>query len=312
MGWEKRTGRFGRIIGIVIAEYALFVLALFLIIRFFSPGAVQVASVAAILFGLLTIFNFMFAYRSFSGRFPPALARHLFLLRDDFLYLRWYFDEILETMSSAVIVLDRLLTVRSMNHAGRNLLSLGEKEELVGRPFRFHPLSKEIYSGEMYSYRGKPLVDVFEACASEGTSILLEQVRYRKREKEEPVSLNLLIYPWKNRQDETERLVIRVDEAGRNGREAEEIDLEKLLAATPPPSRRLPPDPALSSPTLLDDFGAVQDHLQALLSSARSIGQVLEPDEKGAQAELLLFEMQVKRILDMIGRMENEIGKGSR
>jgi hypothetical protein len=56
---------------------------------------------------------------------------------------------------------------------------------------------------------------------------------------------------------------------------------------------------------------AVRDHLQALLASSQSIAEVLGPGEKGPRAELMLFEMQVKRILDMIGRMEEQLGRGA-
>jgi PAS domain-containing protein len=312
MGWERFARSFSRIVLVVIIEYALLILLFFLAIRFLDPTAAQVASAAAVLFGALTLANFLLAHRLFGGRYPPTLARHLTLLRDDFVYLRWYFDEILETMSSSVIVLDRLLTVRSLNHAGRSLLSLREKEELVGRPFRIHPLSKEVYTGEIYGYRGKHLIDVFEACAREGSSILLEKVPYRRSESEDPVILDVLVHPWKNRQDDTERLVIRVDEHRANGDRQAGIDIERLLAAVPPPpARPAESNGAHSQPELRKECAAVRDHLQALLSSSQSIGQVLGPEDRGPRAELLLFEMQVKRILDMIGRMEAQIGKGA-
>ncbi|MFH1681312.1 MAG: hypothetical protein ABIH26_11810 [Candidatus Eisenbacteria bacterium] len=312
MRWERFARSFSRIILVVIAEYALLVVVFFLAIRLFSPSVFQIASVAAILFGVLSLLNFLLAPRLFGGRFPPALRRHLALLRDDFVYLRWYFDEILETMSSAVIVLDRLLTVRSLNHAGRNLLSLREKEELVGRPFRIHPLSKEVYSGEIYGYRGKALIDVFEACAREGSAILLEKVPYRRSEAEDPVLLDVLIHPWKNRSDDTERLVIRLDEKRANGNRKTAVDLERLTAFLPPPPAALSPEEVPpADPNLRVECAAVRDHLQALLASSQSIGQVLEPDERGPRAELLLFEMQVKRILVMIERMEDRLGGGA-
>jgi hypothetical protein len=212
-------------------------------------------------------------------------------------------------MSSAVLVLDPLLTVRSMNHAGRDLLSLREKEELIGRPFRFHPLSKEVYSGEIYEFRGKPLEKVFESCVREGDAILLEKVRYQKQQDGAPVDLDILIYPWKNREDDTERLVIRFDEHLANGSPPSGPDLEELLKAAGAPSLP-PPAPDLgTSRALREDCSAIRDHLEALLASSQSIAHVLSPDENGPRAELLLFEMQVKKILQMLEGMEEEIGR---
>jgi len=312
MKWERFARSFSRIVWVVIAEYAVLVLLFFLAIRLFSPSVAQIASAAAVLFGVLSLLNFLLAPRLSGGRSPASLAKHLVLLRDDFVYLRWYFDEILETMSSAVIVLDRLLTVRSLNHAGRSLLSLREKEELIGRPFRIHPLSKEVYSGDLYTYRGRALIDVFEACAREGTSILLEKVPYRRTEAEDPILLDILVHPWKDRRDDTERLVIRLDEKRMNGSRGTPVDLEELLALShspPAPEPREVDYPA--SAELREGCATVRDHLQALLASSQSIGQVLGPDERGPRAELLLFEMQVKRILDMIERMEVQMGGGA-
>lgn len=307
MSTERFARRFGRIIAIVLAEYVLLVLLFFLAIRFLSPSTSQVASAAAILFGVLTALNFALAHRLLGGRSPASLGRHLALLKDDFVYLRWYFDEILETMSSAVVVLDRLLTVRSLNHAGRDLLSLREKEELVGRPFRLHPIAKEVYAGEIYGFRGKPIIDVLESCAREGSSILLEKVAYRRRETEEPMILDILIHPWKNRRDDTERLVIRFDDKSRNGGGEAAVDIAELLTSIPIPSPIAPRENHRTPPELQEECAAVRDHLQALLASSQSIAQVLGPDERGPRAELLLFEMQVKRILDMIGRMEEQL-----
>jgi len=307
MSEDRLASRIGRIVGVVIVEYLVLVGLLYVAIRFLGTTASQTANVAAVLFGAFTLLNFFVAHRVQGGHAPRTLARHLGLLRDDFLYLRWYFDEILETMSSAVIVLDRMMTVRSMNHAGRNLLSLREKEELVGRPFRFHPLSQEVYGGEVYTYRQKALLEVLEMCAREGSSVLLEKIDYRRNESAGPISLDILIYPWKNRQDETERLVLRLDEPRANGEPEPTIDLEKILAAAPPP----PPEPLedRSVASLRKECGGMRDHLNALLDSSRSIGQVVGDDEKGPRAELLLFEMQVKRILDMLSRMETELGR---
>jgi PAS domain-containing protein len=307
MGLERFAQSVGRIVGIVVAEYAVLVLLFFLALRFYSPSPVEVASLAAILFGALSILNFILAHRLYGGRSPSTLGRHLTLLRDDFVYLRWYFDEILETMSSAVIVLDRVLTVRSLNHAGRDLLSLREKEELVGRPFRVHPIAKQTYEGEIYGYRGKPLIDVLETCAREGSSILLERVSYRRRESEEPVVLDILIHPWKNRRDDTERLVIRFDPNRLNGNAEAAREIDRLLSQAPPPLSPLPEENHRTTPELREECTAVRDHLQALLASSQSIAQVLGPGETGPRAELLLFEMQVRRILDMIGRMEEQL-----
>ena len=307
MGPERFAGHLSKIVLIVIAEYAVLVALFFAALRLLAPTAAQVASGAALLFGVLSIFNLLIARRFLGGNLPPRAEKHLSQLRSEFLYLRWYFDEILETMSSAVLVLDPLLTVRSMNHAGRDLLSLREKEELVGRPFRFHPLAKEVYSGEIYDFRGKPLEKVFEACVREGDPVLLEKVRYQKREDTAAVDLDILVYPWKNREDNTERLVIRFDEHRANGSAPPGPDLEGLLKAaaalSPPPSGPSP------SPALQEDLSAIRDHLEALLSSSQSIASVLEPDENGPRAELLLFEMQVKRILHMMKGMEEEIGR---
>ncbi len=312
MDRHRNAGNAGRFVLVVIVEYIVLVLSFVVLIRTLQASPAQVASAAGILFALFTLLNFFLASRLTGKSAPPPLAaRHLRLLRDEFLYLRWYFDEILETMSSGILVVDRALTVRSMNHAECHLLTLKEKEELIGKPFRFHPLSSEIYTGEIYAYRGKPLIDILDSCVQRGESILLEGIRFKQGNGSTPKPINMRIYPWKNRQDETERLVIRMDDKSVPKEKRDAIDLEKVLARTPPQIEDLPAPLAESiGLTLQEDCETVRDHLEALLASSSSLHQLLDGEDDGPEAEFLLFEMQVRKIMDIIRRMEAEIGKG--
>lgn len=310
MGRERATGLISRIFLLLLAEYAILIAVFLLALRISTPTPTRIAGVGAILFTLLSVVNFRIAARIFRSRtdHDQSTATHLAALRDDFLYLRWYFDELLEMMSSAVIVLDRLLTVRSMNHAGRDLLALREKEELIGRPFRHHPLSKEIYNGIIYNYNGKPLIDILDIIASDGDSILIDSIEYHRRKTEEPFLLDILVYPWKNQQDETERLVIRLDNRAGNSKEESRIDLDGLLESPPAaPSKPPASRDTITGKTLLNECVTIKDHLNALLASSRSAYQAMGPEESGPKSELFLFELQVKNILGMIGRMESEI-----
>ncbi len=303
--------KISRIVLIVAGEYAVFAVLFTVLLQFYSPTPAQVASAGAVFFGVVSLLNFIVAGR-LAGDLPPlSAAHHLKLLREEFLYLRWYFDEILETMSSGILVLDRVLTVRSMNHAQRHLLCLKEKEELIGKPFRHHPLSKELYEGEIYGHRGHPLIDVLESCVRDGESILLEEIHFNQENGEEPKPLNILIYPWKNRKDETDRLVIRMDDKSIPAETRGQMDIERLLAGTSPDSNLPTPFSDSIGFSIAGDCETIRDHLEALLASSRSIHELLEPAIDGPQAEMLLFEMQVQKIIDMIRQMQRDLSKGS-
>ncbi len=302
----------GRIILIVGGEYVLLALVCYLLFRLGNVSLVGLASFGTIAFGVLSLFNFFLAARMTGPAAPADGAGHLKLLREEFLYLRWYFDEVLETMSSGILVLDRVLTVRSMNHAQRHFLALKEKEELIGKPFRYHPLAREVYSGEIYGHRGKPLLEIFESCVRLGESVLLEDIRLERGGGAEARRLDILVYPWKNRNDETERLVIRMDDRSAGGATHQTVDIERLLAGTVPDAAD--PSPLAGSPglALLDECETVRDHLEALLTSARSVYEILDPSLEGPHAELLLFEMQVQKIIEMVKKMESELARGAR
>ena len=234
---------------IVAAEYLFFAALSAAILRFYSPTPAQVASAGAILIGAVSLVNLFIATRMTGSPPPQGTAYHLKLLREEFLYLRWYFDEVLETMSSGILVLDRVLNVRSMNHAERHILSLKEKEELIGKPFRHHPLSQEPYEGEIYGHKGRPLLDILEVCIRDGESILLEDITFKQGNGYEPKPLNILIYPWKNRNDETERLVIRMDDKTLSAEAKGQMEIDTLLAGASG-SGDIPPPPVQSDRSL--------------------------------------------------------------
>jgi len=261
--------------------------------------------------GVVSLVNFLIAARTGEENPAGGTAYHLRLLREEFLYLRWYFDEVLETMSSGILVLDRVLNVRAMNHAERHLLSLKEKEELIGKPFRHHPLSQEPYEGEIYDHKGRQLLEILETCVRDGQSILLEEIRFTQGNGRDPKPLSILVYPWKNRNDETERLVLRMDDKSLPAEALGQADIEKLLGAATA-GNAVPASLADSiGLSLADDCVTVRDHLEGLLTSARSIQNIIDPGLEGPQAELLLFEMQVRKIIGMIQRMQRELDKGN-
>ncbi len=309
---SRRTPwKIGKIVMIVAVEYLFFALLSVIVLRFFSPSPAQVASAGTILIGAVSLVNLMIASRMARETIPHGAAYHLKLLREEFLYLRWYFDEVLETMSSGILVLDRVLNVRSMNHAERDILSLKEKEELIGKPFRHHPLSQEQYEGEIYGHKGRPLLDILEVCARDGESLLLEDIRFNQGNGNEPKPLNILIYPWKNRDDETERLVLRMDDKSLPLEARGQLDLEKLLSGGPITDERLPLGGDSIGPSLATDFEMVKDHLEGLLASAGSLHSILDSGADGPQAELLLFEVQVQKIIGMIRQMQRNLDKGT-
>ncbi len=313
MDEERGAGRITKIVLIVVLEYVVLIGLFLAAITFGQPTVAQVASFAAVLFGLLTFLNFWFARNVLRPPFENTASSHLRLLREEFLYLRFYFDEILETMSSGILVLDRLMNVRAMNHAERHLLTLKEKEELVGKPFRFHPLSKEIYTGEIYAHRGKPLLSILESCASEGSSILLQDVHFASGNGHAPIPLDILVYPWKNRHDETERIVLRMDDKSipESERKINDMQIEKLIAASTVAAAAAPESIGSDiGETLRSDCTSMRDYLEALLASSRAIHGFVAPGENGPMAELLLFEMQVKKIIDLVESMERDIGQG--
>ena len=114
---ERWTGAIGRIAVIAAVEYAALIALYLGVTHIASPTPAQTASAAAVLLALLSVINLLLASRLYRRPAPREATHHLKLLREEFLYLRWYFDEVLESMSSGILVLDRLLTVRSMNQA---------------------------------------------------------------------------------------------------------------------------------------------------------------------------------------------------
>ncbi|MBN1825248.1 MAG: PAS domain-containing protein [Candidatus Eisenbacteria bacterium] len=300
---ERRTGLAARIVGIVILEYAIVVVGCLTAIRRFGPSAGEAASIGAVLFGVLSLINFLVARRLFRG--GPATGTPMrrdesedyARLREEFYYLRWYLDELVENWNTAVLVLDRSLLVRSMNRAGRDLLSLREKAELVGRPFHLHPLSAATYRGQVSCFRDRPLREALAACCREGTPVLLEKIAYHRMGGEEPVLLDVLVTPWGERVGEPHRLVLRLERTARNG--------GIVAREGAGPAEPLPLLPRETEGPLREACADLKGRIEALHRSCRSIAEAVAPSRNGVEAELLLFEIQADRIREEMDRLES-------
>jgi len=302
-----RTGLAVRVVGIVVLEYLLVIAAGLWAIHRFSFSPARAISAAALLFSALTIGNFLLARRLFrrDRRGPvPAPAgesEEVARLREEFHYLRWYLDELVENWNTPVLVLDRSLLVRWMNRAGRDLLALREKAELVGRPFRLHPLAGATYRGQVSAFRNRPLGEVLAACCAEGTPVLLEKIACPRGNGGDPVLLDILATPWGERTGETSRLVLRLDRSARDGAPAKERSGEG--------ERRAAPAPEENGDLLLACDG-MRSRLEALRLSCRSLAAAAGPAGNGALSEAVLLESQADRIGEELNRLARTLEGG--